>query len=101
MLLAGWIWRDDSVRHFTDVASLAFSSGGLVIATIFGWTGKHIAEFISEKRIQLELIGNATQMYVAQSTTATPISRNTNVLEPKLSSGNLIKSVSSTPLIQN
>jgi uncharacterized membrane protein len=100
MLIAGWNWREGSARQLTEVASLAFSTGGLITALIFGWTGKEIAAFISEKRIQFESIGTAAQRYVAQNTAAGAVRKN-SVLESKLSSGDLIKGVSSAPLIQS
>ncbi len=96
LLVAGWLSRDHAVRQLPELASVSFTSGGLITAVIFGWTGRQIALFLSEKRIQFELKVAAKQ----QIETPQLISKTAKDM-PKASAGSLIKSVSRAPLTQN
>lgn len=54
MLIGGWLFREDSSQNLVSQISLGFSAGGLLIAIIFSWMGKSIADFISRKEINLK-----------------------------------------------
>lgn len=54
MLLAGCFIKD-SQYNFAGKMALILSSGGLIVALIFSWLGKSIADFLSRKKIKTEI----------------------------------------------
>lgn len=54
MLIGGWVCKEDVSQNLTSSLSLSFSSGGLIIAILFGWVGSNIANYISRKKINLD-----------------------------------------------
>ncbi len=54
MLLAGCFIKN-SPHNFAGKASLILSFGGLLVALLFSWLGKPIADFLSRKKINLDI----------------------------------------------
>jgi uncharacterized membrane protein len=100
VLTGGWIWRKEAFSeinsNFGELASLTFSSGGLLLTIIFGWLGGKIAAFVSKKHINIEKLNfmkpktvvNSSDHAATDSGVKIPVRR-------------LIDSVSATPARQN
>lgn len=54
MLMGGWLSKEEASPNIVNSLSFSFSSGGLLVAVIFGWLGSNIANYISRKKINLE-----------------------------------------------
>lgn len=54
MLASGWLFKEEFTPNFTNSLSFSVSSGGLLVAIVFGSLGKTIADYISRKKINLE-----------------------------------------------
>lgn len=54
MIVGGWLFKEEVAQNFTSSLSFSFSSGGLLVAIIFGSLGSTIANYVSRKKIHLE-----------------------------------------------
>lgn len=86
MLLVGCFIKNSS-NSFAGKASLILSFGGLIIALLFSWLGKAIADFLSKKKINLETsaVENFAAANNASSETTKDSARIGNKISPKIS----------------
>lgn len=95
MLIGGWFIKEQTSQNFTNSAALAFSSGGVIIAVIFGWMGNPIAEYISRKKIKLESFGSESLKATRKAF------EKTAKTEPKVFGNKIATDVSRIPAAQN
>ena len=95
-LSANWFWRDNTNFSINESASLTFFSSFLLLTVFSGWLSGQFAALISKKRISAERFDfmNPKSLRNAEKIKTEKTNR-------PISAGELIKSGSAAPVVQN
>lgn len=67
ILIFGCLSENYSSQNSLSRASVAFSTGGLLIAVVFAWLGQPIAGFYSRKKIKIETLSAHRSLHFAET----------------------------------